>query len=227
MDASSSSSSLARSVQCLFDSALLNESDARAPVVLECHVYEEDVFDSSSTETEDGRFIDVRIESQRFFDALQQVTRARSRQNNKITAPMVKKVCEYSYMDMQYTADADAGVDHGRAQVVKLTTLSSAVNDRMKLILHMTRREKMPFSAFPSVSNLHDKRFVSRVSFPVSTSAHPHGRATMIFEEYENRMGHIVHRIYLSIAVLPAAMTATTADHIARLVASALHSAGL
>ncbi len=168
---------------------------------------------------DNDQFIDVNIDTARFIEALSKVTCARQRRSSA-SSPSIKKLCEYSYMDLQYTQD----IEQDKANVVKVTSLSSTVVEHPPLLMYAVRKEKMPFSMFPSVTTLHDKRRVTRASFHLQSSPH---RVTLHFEDYENSMGYRVCRIYFTISMNARAIEAAVYEDIARTIITTITIAGL
>jgi hypothetical protein len=163
--------------------------DRKALPTIECHVYDH-VMDDEQT------LIHVDIEEKRFRDALSKIA-------TTYKGVGVKKTCQYFYMDLQYTQQDDRienRENRAIAQVIKVTSLRSCVLEKPKLMLRVLRREKMPYSMFPSVSTLHDKRHLTSASFMAWQSGNI--KVTLHFEEYDDSAGHHIRRIYFKLPVI-------------------------
>lgn len=191
--------------------------ERKALPTIECHVYER-VMDDDQT------LIHVDIEEKRFREAISKVA-------TTYKAMGLKRMCQYFYMDLQYTQQDDmVGNRENRenrtiAQVMKVTGTTSSVLEKPKLMLRVLRREKMPFSMFPSVSTLHDKRHLTSASFLAWQSGNI--KVTLHFEEYDDSAGHHIRRIYFKVPAITSGEAGGVGDTIARTILTALRHAGL
>ena len=70
----------------------------------------------------------------------------------------------------------------------------------------MYERNKVPLSAFSCGAEMHDTRYVRRLSLRI------HGRAKLVFDAYVNPGGKTVRRIYLEVSLHPNGLTADMPD---------------